>query len=278
MALAGCGESILSSGSDETRTDREAVTVVPQFELTGAEKLPDELVLDNLGLAVTEIDLTPVDGTEGVAYTNREPVGIEFDVQSGKTVRTGRELVLPESGKFDVSLRLEPVELREDAEGTNGEYSFRVAGAIAGDAVVRVDSTSDGDDQDGDPIPFPASPERTSDESDDGVSDNPELPKQWTPFEYATDKSVVYTLDEVEFVGGKQALTFTFDAREWSVELVEPLARAVQRTAVENESVTESTSVVDVTREIDKRGEGPEALADHVSVRTERPGGGHGGL
>lgn len=256
------------------RTKQGAVQVVPKFELEGTENLPENLRLEDLGLAVSEIQLAPADRKEAVAYSSLDPLGLDFKVGQGEIERKGGEIVLPESGKFDVSLRLEPSRQKQTKRKT-AQYSFVLSGYIAGDGVVRVDPRSNGENQDGDPVPFPLSPDRTDD--DEQVSDKPALPKQWTPFKYRSQKSVVYTLDEVQFVKGKQYLSFAFDAEEWALELVKPLSEAVQKDSSPARGSNDRKEAVDVTQEIDRLGEGPEALADHMSVRTVRnPGGTNG--
>ena len=277
VLLAGCGEAARTDG-DSTRTKESAVRVVPKFHLEGTEQLPENLRLHDLGLAVSEIRLTPVNPGGDVAYSNRKPLGLDFRVGEGEIERKGGELVLPDAGKFDVSLRLEPVRSdQKDAKaapaGRSGKYSFRISGYVSGDGVVRVDPR-DGENSDGHPVPFPASPKHEDSESDNQVSDTPALPKQWTPFQYESRKSVVYTLDSVEFVEGKQYLSFSFDAQDWALELVKPLSRAVQSDSGPTEEAQKGQNVVDVTKEIDRLGEGPEALGDHMSVRAVRNGGG----
>lgn len=273
-SMGGCADTAGPDGPMETAEG--PVTVVPEFRLQGTDNLPERLQLQDLGLAVSEIQLTPVNPDEGVAYTNRKPMGVDFRVGDGETSKQGRELKLPEAGKYDVSLRLEPVRADRTNGGTAGDnYSFQLAGFVAGDGIVRVDPHGEDDEQSGDPIPFPASPKRQDDAEDEEqrVSDKPALPKQWTPFEYRTDKSVVYTLDEVQFGSGRQILSFSFDAEEWALELIKPLAEAVRHKTAPEQDVG-ARQVIDVTREIDRLGEGPEGLADHMTVRAVRSGSG----
>jgi len=281
LVSAGCGE--MNRADDEIRTEKDAVRIVPTFQLEGTENLPENLRIDKLGLAVSEIQLTPNSSDESVAYSTKKAMGLDFQIEDGQTVRQGSEMTLPETGDYDVSVRLEPVaDVQRRAEtGERRNYSLRVSGYVAGDGVVRVDPRDDGETSDGHPVPFPASPDRTDSDSDEEpqVSDKPSLPKQWTPFEYESTKSVVYTLDQVEFRGGRQILSFSFDADKWALEVVEPVAEAVQTDATPTRESKSGQSVVDVTKEIDSRGEGPEALADHMSVQAVEPGaGGNGGL
>ena len=275
LVSAGCGE-MNRTDDGEVRTRKDAVKIVPQFKLEGTENLPDELRIGNLGLAVSEIQLTPNNPSDSIAYSTREALGLDFRVADGQIVREGAEMTLPEAGDYDVSLRLEPGRGRESR--AENPYSLRVSGYVAGDGVVRVDPRDSGEESDGHPVPFPADPDRTSDSDDEPVSDKPGLPKQWTPFEYESRKSVVYTLDEVEFRDGRQILSFSFDADKWALEVVEPLSQAVQTDTAPKRTSREGRSVVDVTQEIDKLGEGPEALADHMSVQAVRPGPGGGGF
>ncbi len=274
LAAAGCTDMFSSAENASVHTTEQPVRVVPTFHLEGTDEVPEQLRLEDLGLAISEIELTPSSPDESVAYSSRAPVGLEFHVEAGEIQLTGDELVLPEPGTYDVSLRLEPTGSPSEAGEAKDsrDYSMRMRGYVAGNGIVRVDRDDDGENEDGRPVPFPASPDR--DEDDDGnVSDRPELPNQWTPFEYESKQSVVHTLDQVEIGGDRQILSFSFDAEDWALELLEPLSRAVRRqeSSPTNPGDQGGGSVVDVTREVERLGEGPAGMEEHMSVQAIRP-------
>ncbi len=277
LVAAGCTGAFPEEGDGETRTDRQSVRVVPRFHLEGTEHLPEQLQLEELGLAVSEIELTPSDPNETLAYSSRAPMGLDFRVSDGEIEREGKALTLPEAGTYDVNLRLEPSGRSEAASDSDKprarDYSMRITGYVSGDGVVRVDPREEGDEEDGRPVPFPANPDESDDDSDPDerrVSDEPALPDQWTPFEFESQSSVVYTLDRVDIDGERQVLSFSFDAQEWAGELLEPLSRAVQSDETPSEP-TPGDSPVDVTQAIERLGEGPEAMEEHMSVRAVGP-------
>lgn len=274
LATAGCTDMFSSEEHSSEHTTERPVRVVPTFHLEGTDEVPEQLRLEDLGLAISEIELTPSSPDDSVAYSSRAPMGLEFHVEDGEVQLSGDELVLPEPGTYDVSLRLEPTGSRRDATGAkqSRDYSMRISGYVAGNGIVRVDRDDDGENEDGRPVPFPASPDR-DDEDDGNVSDRPELPNQWTPFEYESGESVVHTLDQVEIGGDRQILSFSFDAEDWALELLEPLSRAVRRkeTSPRNPDDQGGGSVVDVTREVERLGGGPAEMEEHMSVRAIQP-------
>jgi hypothetical protein len=273
LLVAGCTDMFSSAENSSVKDIERPVRVVPTFHLEGTDKVPEQLRLEELGLAISEIELTPSSPDESVAYSSRAPMELDFQVEDGEIQLTGDELVLPETGTYDVSLRLEPTGSRPEATGggQDRDYSMRMSGYVAGNGIVRVDR-DDGENEDGRPVPFPASPD--PDDEEDDVSDRPELPNQWTPFEYESEQSVVHTLDQVAISGDRQILSFSFDAEDWALELLEPLSRAVRRKETSPTGPDDQgsdTRVVDVTREIERLGRGPAGMEEHMSVRAIRP-------
>jgi hypothetical protein len=251
VAVAGCGDAEIVGGGDKVYVERQqAVSVVPEFSISGAEAIPESLYVTELGLAVTEIRLEPMAGGSSLAYSTREPILVEFDVAGGELVRTEKAVELPEPGKYLVSIRLEPI----DREGP-GSSSFMMDGFVAGDAALADTGTnSDGRLQ---PMPFDGGT------MTDGMTDRPEYPKQWTSFEYRSKRAVFYTFNDVEFEAGEQFLSFSFDVRDWAFEVVEPISNAVATNETDHESV-------DVTKQVDSTGTGVEALIETGVVRTDR--------
>lgn len=270
-ALVGvsCADATSTGGAGHA-TAQQAVTVMPEFSIQGTEGLPEQFQLTDLGLVISEIRLEPVaDDANGIAYSNRDPIEMAFDVHGGERTREGESFVLPEAGKYNVSLRLEPVRYQYGQPGS-GSYSFSLSGYIRGDAVLRVDTHSDGEDF-GNPVPLPFEPKKV--DSEDGkLHDRSAVPKQWTRFQYQSRKSLVYTLDEVEFGAGRQYLSFVFEVEDWAQELIKPISKVVRDKSRDVPDSVASSRPVDVTKAIDSLGEGPAALGDHMKVRATRLG------
>lgn len=253
MAMAGCVDMEVTGDDDPVLVERQqAVTVVPEFSISGAEALPESLYVTELGLAVTEIRLEPMTTSDSLAYSTREPIFVEFDVASGELTRTHQPVELPSSGKYLVSIRLEPVDL-EDGESSSFTMNGFVAGGSPLDATA--DETNDGRPQ---PMPFDGGTM-----TDDQMTDRQAYPQQWTSFEYRSKRAVFFTFDDVEFDEGEQFLTFNFDVHDWAFEVVEPISNAVRTNQTESDNV-------DVTKQVDGSGTGVEALIQTGVVRTDR--------
>ena len=252
IAMAGCVdiESVGSSDS-ATATRHQAVTVVPEFVITGADTMPETLFVSELGLTVSEIRLEPMWSNESLAYSTREPIVVEFDIADGQTVRTEQSLELPAQGRYLVSIRLEPADM-----GEGEPASFSLDGFVAGD---RQQPQIMEDTMDGRPQPMPFDQKQ---DTDDEITDKEAYPQQWTPFEYRSRRAVFYTFNDVDLEGGQQFLTFSFDVRDWAIDVVEPISNAV-RSSTDNDSV-------DVTNQIDSSGKGAEALIRTGVVRSDR--------
>ncbi len=265
-SMAGCGNVDFGTPSQPDTAQREqAVTVVPEFTVTGASAMPGKLYLNELGLTISEIRLEPLSTEFGaVAYSTRNPTELRFDVAHGETVKLGEPVELPRAGRYLVSVRLEPIsQVEQSADGASEQVSpsFSVAGFVAGNGVVRVDPRYDGKHSDGSPVPMPF------DQRPDGstMHDNPALPTDWTAFHYDSRRSVFYTLNEVNFESGKQLLSFEFDVHDWALELVDPLINAVKH----NEDLgSPNKQGVDVTTPLESTGYGAETLFENAKVRA----------
>lgn len=237
-----------------TATRSQAVTVVPRFVLVGADNLPTDLFLTELGLVVSEIRLTPIiTANHGLAYASAQPTVLTFDVASGEFSQDGAPLELPERGRYVVSIRLEPV-----ATGDGDPASLSVNGFVAESS----DAANPGKVADGTPLPLPFDSKRTITEMIDAAA----TPVTWTPFQYQSQRAVFYTLNDVELERGEQILQFTFDLQEWATDLAAPIARAVRNTPA-----TEADDGVDVTRQVESTGFGVDALVQTGVVSSELP-------
>jgi hypothetical protein len=267
FTVSGCGEvDFGTSDATEAAQRDQAVTVVPEFSVTGTSALPEKLYLSQLGLTISEIRLEPLASEAGsIAYSTRDATRLHFDVADGETVKLGEPVNLPEAGRYMVSVRLEPLaEVEHSDEGSVETVtpSFSLSGFVAGEGVVGVDPRYDDKHSDGSPVPMPFD-EREIDE--DAIQDTPALPTDWMPFQYNSQRSVFFTLNEVEFGAGKQYLSFEFDVHDWALELVDPLLTAVKHT---NDAGNERREGIDVTNPLESTGHGAESLFENAKVRA----------
>lgn len=248
--MSGCVDiETPGSAGSETDTRQQAVTVVPEFMITGSDTMPDNLYVTDLGLTVSEIRLEPMWSNDSLAYSTREAFVVNFDIASGEVVRTEEALELPDEGRYLVSVRLEPT-----TDPATGEpASFSLDGFVAGKRTRLLD------EMDGRPQPMPF--DKTQDNSD--ISDRHAYPDEWTPFSYRSRRAVFYTFNDVELSSGAQYLTFSFDVRDWAIEVVEPISNAVESSGDYNDSV-------DVTSQIDGAGKGAEALIRTGVVHADK--------
>lgn len=271
-AALGCGDVDFGTPDQAKSVEREqAVTVVPEFSVSGTSELPGELYLSQLGLTISEIRLEPLETEYGsIAYSTRNPTRLSFDVARGETLKLGEPIQLPSAGRYLVSVRLEPItEIEESDEGAREKISpsLSVAGFIAGEGVVGVDPRYDEKRSDGSPVPVPF--DEREDSEDGEMQDMPALPTEWTPFHYDSQRSVFFTLNEVEFDAGRQYLSFDFNVQDWALDLVDPLLNAVRHNS---DSPTGPSDGVDVTSPLDSTGHGAESLFENASVRTMAEG------
>lgn len=252
ISMAGCvdTEEMGTPGSDND-VRKQAVTVVPEFVITGSEQMPDSLFVTELGLVVSEIRLEPT-WSGSLAYTTRDPMLIDFDVANGQTTEIDQAVELPDEGRYLVSIRLEPVGDDDNAS------SFSMNGFVLDDDDT--DEKIVDDTMDGEPQPMPFNPD---DSKNDILSDRQADPEEWRPFDYHSKRAVFYTFSDVVFEPGEQYLTFSFDVRDWAVEVVEPISNAVRTNQTDSDSV-------DVTKQVDGAGTGVEALIETGVVQSAR--------
>lgn len=250
-AATGCVDSDeFNSVTAETTRTQQAITIVPQFQIEGVDSTPSNLYLSELGLVVSEIRLTPLLLTaSNLAYSTVDPMALSFNISEGETVLNAESMEIPHEGRYVVSIRLEPVEALR-GEGTESSFSM--------DGFVAESFTSKPADSNFEPSPLPVPmDEKKSSEHDDETV--------WTPFQYNSRRSVFFTFDDVEFVKGEQILAFSFDVREWSVGVADPISRAVRDSSIDQ------PEGIDVTRQIESHGVGVDALISAGIVRTSRP-------
>ncbi len=258
------------------KTSETTVEVTPEFEVSGIAKLPDKLVVSELGLGVSSIELRPVETSDrGVAYVTGDPIQVEFDVDAGQRVAQSQKIILPETGLYDVTVRLEA---GEDEESSAQPYSLRMKGHAAESDVETstVSLEAIGEAFQGDPVPLPLDDGGTVDDSDEemetgiqGLSDESEqLGEGWRSFALKSEKTVEHRLNRIKLREGEQRLRFRVDVHDWALDIVEPVTEAVED---EPESVDKPTCV-DATHEVTERKRGPMAVGEYMSVSTHRVG------
>lgn len=258
----GCGDvevGTLANSESPSEEVSQTAKVTPEFAIRGLDEVPEEMMLEELGLSIGEIRLEPARGDEGFVYATSKPFSMTFDLADGEDVLRGETVEFPETGRFLVSIRLEPREEEEIQDLDDMLYagSLGIRGQVRSDYVVsqteeeeRRELLEDEDEEyDGNPLPLPA--ERPSYDED-----------MWKPFTLTSNRVVAYTFSDVELTPGEQALTFEFDLQDWAHDAAAPIVDAVHSTETEGEEV------VDVGREIDSATSEPEALLGTGSVST----------
>ncbi len=218
LALNACVETQIDGNADPQRiVKNQPVVVVPEFHLSGIERVPAKLRVSSMGLTVSELRFAPVD-TDGIAFTTVDPMVIKFDVSNGEAYKKSlTEIRLPDPGRYLVSMRLEP----RPEEGF--PQSFFMNGSV--EEVVSIDEESDG-------WPQP-------------VFDEKLAMKGWTPFRYKSRKTVFFTFNDITLQNGTQALAFEFDAANWSGSVVASISKAVRNTEHVNEDGVDVTNTVE---------------------------------
>ena len=253
LVMSACAEPeiIELSPHEPDSTESKLASVTPEFRVHGLDEMPQELLLEQLGLSVSEIRLEPLRGDRGVAYTTSNPLQLTFDISEGQEALRGETVAFPETGRFLVSIRLEPTEMLstlEQRDDDQMEGSLNLEGKVRSEFLATEEERQEGDDNDGNPLPLPV---HGINDDDDGM---------WTPFSFTSQRVVFYTFSDVELVAGEQVLAFSFDLNDWATEVINPLIDAVER--------IEADGVIDVTQEMDGAESGPEAILDSGTVST----------
>lgn len=248
--------------SETTQVRTQPVVVVPTFTIAGAEALPEALYITKLGFTISEIRLEPLtSSSSGLAYSAIDAQHIEFDVSQGVHTNHGEPILLPKSGRYLVSLRLEPVERYDDATGSSLLSSFVMSGFVNRDSKAKMMDVDPGDiSEEPRPDPFDG-PDGNGEGGDEPAP--PDSSETWTPFVYHNERSVFMTLNEVEFTQGEQHLTFNFNLDKWAVEIADPIVRAVRGI-----SGPATNMGVDISRQLDSSGRGSESLMSRGTATT----------
>ncbi|TXD37584.1 hypothetical protein FRC98_07795 [Lujinxingia vulgaris] len=256
--VIACGEAAPDAQGEHSPVDArsQAAVVTPEFRLSGIGELPEELILEEVGLTITEIRLQPVIGSE-VAYSTTQPFGLSFDLSEGETAIRGHAVEFPQTGRYLVSVRLEPLS-PEERDVLNEEEGLDLpVGSLELNGLVRYGDSAmgkvGGEDEDGNPLPLPFERTRawTIDES-------------WTPFHYESQRAIFFALSNVELSPGEQTLVFNFDLNQWAIGALDPIVSAVETIG----SQGRPGEVIDISPSLDEGALGTEAMVRAASVST----------
>lgn len=273
LAVA-CGEEPIQevreySPQEEQRASSALVT--PVFQVSGVDMMPESLILDKLGLVITEVRLSPLgEDSGGVAYATTNSFELLFDLSNGEQALERGTVEIPKTGRFMVGIRVEP------GDG-GGEFLLpdgRVA-SIGLEGRVRHDGRRISEAEDGKPLPLPFDERRVitlqGDEEGDPdpgeEGDGKPLPlpferlaqrvdspmvvmEQWTSFRYTSQDQIFFTFTEVNLVEGEQKLVFDFDLKNWLGTLQEPIESAVAQGDHRSETLD---GPVDISAHLDAR-------------------------
>jgi hypothetical protein len=271
LSLGACVEVQEPELVPDTEAPRqESIVVQPEFSIEGVERLDAALLLEELGLSISEIRLEPLDSEEDIAYSFVRPQHLSFDIANGVRSLPGEPIDLPRAGRYLVSIRLEPVSTRDDEGNTQPSSSFSMSGQVA---TSTEEKAATGTMSEG-PIPRPFR-SNTRPKGDDGTEDTSSAKhcmfkhctrQTWSTFSYHSERSVFYTIDEVNIVDGSQHLSFSFDIEAWGAEVAEPISRAVS--TPEDAPILDERLGLDITRQLDSMGHGVDALIERASLRA----------
>lgn len=222
LSLWGCQEETTSE--EQTQSELQPITIVPEFRLEGLGTLGEGFVLDEVSLGVGEIRLEPLgdplgNGADEAIYVTRSAFALRFDVSSGEAKVVGEPILLPHGGDFMISIRIEPAEaLVRDAE-EDESASVRIDGMMAryiNPNLTDLHAT-------GDPTPLPMK---------GGAAQDPESlvpPVRWVPWTWSTQEVGLVVLNDVHFSDDpEQKLLLRVDLDNWLQEAVAPITAAVE--------------------------------------------------
>jgi hypothetical protein len=255
VLLTACGQQqrVVDTSEASGELTNEEAEVVPKFVVTGLDKLPEKLVVKNLDLSISEIRLEPISfSRQGIAYASRTRTRLSFELGDGRRSEVGSRMALPRPGEYTVSVRLEPTQTSD----TRRKPSLRLTGLVLGEDDKR--ASPEEHEADGNPMPVPF------DEGNENTGSNSKT-KSWTPFHYASYKTVYLTLGRVDLQRGPQQLAFKFNLHKWGSELVDPVIEAVRGVT---DPAGDASKGIDVTRQVENQS-GPAALVGSASLETQ---------
>lgn len=202
LSLAGiaCGACLIEEEPKEFEND-ETRLLETQLTVDGLAAADALVHVEKLILPSLEVELAH---ESGVVVTS-EVFGVEVEPTHGQATVTGPVIALPEEGKWDVILRVMPVEaLSPDDEDGYGESSLAVYGLW-----FYGESASD-------PTPLPW---RDESERYDVV--------RAAPFSYLSDAHALVELGEVNVLRDADTLELDLDFASWREHVLEPAVDAL---------------------------------------------------
>ena len=285
-SLLGCGDGLTEPEVDLADGDLTggepiaSIEVTPSFRLTGIEGFPARLHLERLQLGIGEVRLEPLDLDGDVVYISKTPEVLDFHLDEGVLEIDSRTIALPHTGRYLVSLRLEPVPLDSNIENEEAEddvgggeddseenSSFALSGAVA-----TTHSTTDGTDftrpsvpRSGKPTPLPWKPQ--------GGGDVGTVVFMWVPFTYKSTRIAYFDLGVVEITQGNARLVINLDLSGWVYDAVTPLLSEVVHEGEgdhdRNNDDPNSRFEIDLSNELDRLGQGMENAMGDSSVGVD---------
>ena len=261
-----------SPSPDALSIMQQPVFLEPVFVLEGIEELPDGMILEELHVGVGAIFLEVVADDTGIAYANRTPFQLHFDVVSGTNIAEAPRLTLPHGGDFQVSVQLEPQILVGPAapqtiaslEGDPEEASLLVSGAL-----YETDYTNE-DDEGGtidEPVPLPWYPDDDVEEAVSGLRRT----VRRIPFTYSSARTVRFIVDEVHLEGGSSnQLVMRLQVATWVEETIKPaLYSALSDIADDGIDSTVEDENIDLSDRLESAGGGMDGLIGGMDVEVK---------
>lgn len=278
--LTGCaimdGDTTGSgSASDDLAIMQQPVFVEPIFVLEGLDALPEGLSLNQLHLGVGALFLEVMDNDSGIAYANRTPFQLHFEIVDGVHVAHAPPLTLPHGGHFQVSVQLEPQMLVSTATpggvanlgGTPAESSLVVSGAVT---QTGIEANSDGTVDDPEPLPWMGDPESDAEEAGQAIS-GLRRTIRYIPFTFSSARTVRFTVDQVQLTGGSSnQMMMTLQVGNWVEETIKPaLISALGDIADAELSDDGSVEDIDLTDLVEHVGGGMDGLIGGIAVEVK---------
>lgn len=242
---------------------QQPVFLQPVFVIEGLEELPNGVRLDQLHVGVGAIFLDQLAGDDGVAFANRTPFKLHFDLASGQLRAMAPPMTLPRGGLYQVSVQIEP-QARLDDAGAEGEVtaleepgeeaSLVVSGQVVEDHIGRPSQDE--------PAPLPWTP---TDSADIGGLRRVEM----IPFSYSSTRSVRFMLADIELAGGEsQELQLQLQVGAWVQETVEPALVHALDNRPSGQIVDDVVNTLEVRERAEDGGAGMDQLIGTMDVEV----------
>jgi hypothetical protein len=229
LALAGAGCTLEDSSHGGAwdgagQVVRQPVFLQPLFVLDGLDELPRGIRLDELHLGVGAIFLDLLDSQDGIAFANRTPFRLHFFIKEGRVTAAAPPMTLPQGGRYQISVQIEPQRSLTRAEHPNGLTSLEVpddeASLVVGGTISEASFTDPRDGGEAEPAPLPWYPVELEE------VDQLRRTTERLEFSFTSRRTVRFILDEVELEGGSPTeLLMQLQVGSWVEETVSPALR-----------------------------------------------------